>query len=364
VSNLVSNAIKYNRPGGEVNVFLQWDDKKLELKVQDNGAGMDRKTKEKVFERFYRDEKQKNKPGFGIGLSVVAELVQQLKGTIDVQSEFNQGTTMTVYLPQPLVPTPETNEVSDHTEWVLVVEDDTGIYSFIKEVLDRAGIASQRAVNGQQGFDMSLEQLPDLVITDVMMPVEDGINMTTRLKNHALTRHIPVLMLSARAAISSRLEGMQSGADVYLSKPFHPDELLLLVQNLRQTLKQNRLKFAGELKHEEKEYKERLSGHDEYLRKIVEVMEAHLDEPEFSVNELAEVMCISRSQLHRKITALTGFSTTHFIRIIRLEKAKDLLQRHAGNVTEVAYQCGFTSQSYFTKSFTEHFGKAPSAFLK
>jgi len=363
VINLVSNAIKYNRPGGEVKVTLQLDEATIELKVQDNGTGMDRKTKEKMFDRFYRSDQQKNKPGFGIGLSVVAELVQQLKGTIDVQSEPGLGTSIQVNLPQVNINKGEAiNETSE--EWVLIVEDDAEIYAFIQQVLNGVGIVTQRAMNGALGFEQALQYLPDLVITDVMMPVEDGISMTTRLKNHELTSHIPVLMLSARAAVSSRLEGMQSGADMYLSKPFHPDELLLLVQNIRKTIRQNQTRFAGALKAAEKTYLERLSAGDEYLKKIVQVMETHLDDSSFSVNELADVMCISRSQLHRKITALTGFSTTHFIRIIRLEKAKDLLQRHAGNVTEVAYQCGFSSQSYFTKSFTEHFGMSPSECLK
>lgn len=365
VSNLVSNAIKYNRPGGYVKVQLQVNEQQWILTVSDNGVGMSSREKEKMFQRFYRSEEQKNKPGFGIGLSVVAELIHQLKGHINVETAPQVGTTIQVTLPKQPAPAPLPETGSEPTgEWVLVVEDDPGIYAFIKEILDRAQIPSQRAGNGARGFEMACQHLPELVITDVMMPVEDGLSMTIRLKANELTRHIPVLMLSARAALNSRLQGMQSGADVYLAKPFHPDELLLQVTNIQNTLRLQRSRFVIDLQQPGKTYRERLGGKDEYLKKIVEAVDQHILDTDFSVNELADIMCISRSQLHRKITALTGFSTTQFIRIVRLEKAKDLLETNAGNVTEIAYQCGFSSQSYFTKSFSEHFGKAPSELLK
>ncbi len=367
INNLVSNAIKYNKHGGEVELAMQLVNNDLCIKVKDSGIGLSDKEKENLFKRFYRSESQKDKPGFGIGLSIVKELVNAFAGKIEVKSELGKGTTFTINMPIELNLKSEAtaieHELADH-DFVLIVEDDEGIYDFIKNILDKENIKTLRASNGHEGFKAASELLPTIIITDVMMPVEDGTGMTKRLKAAELTNHIPVIMLSAKASSESRLDGMSSGADAYLNKPFNPEELVLLIKNTLQTLHNNRIKYSATLQKEEKLFKERVAGKDEYLKKIVEAVDTHILESDFSVNELADVMCISRSQLHRKISSITGLSTTHFIRIIRLEKAKDLLLSNSGNITEIAYQSGFNSQSYFTKSFIEHFGKPPSNFLK
>lgn len=366
LNNLVSNAIKYNRSGGSVEVRLDRAEETLRLTVTDTGVGIAARHKEKLFQRFYRAHADPTRQGFGIGLSLVAELVRLAGGDIRLESEEGQGTSVHIILPVETDELPKGAPATENSEAtrVLVVEDDDGIFGYLNDLLQRSGLQVQRARNGQEGFRLALESLPDLVITDVMMPLEDGISMTRRLKLHELLSHIPVIMLSAKASVQSRLEGMESGADAYLAKPFHPDELTALVNNLLRTLEQQRLRYASVITATSRPYNERMAGGDQYLQKLVEVMDAHILETEFSVNELAEAMHISRSQLHRKITALTGLSTTHFIRNLRLEKARDLLEANAGNVTEIAYQCGFNSPSYFSKTFTEHFGKAPSEFLK
>jgi DNA-binding response OmpR family regulator/anti-sigma regulatory factor (Ser/Thr protein kinase) len=364
--NLVSNALKYNKPGGKVEVWLQLHHHLVELTVKDTGIGMSKKQQERVFERFYRIQGETERPGFGIGLSVVKELVDLMQGKIQLDSTEGIGTTITVTLPVVEVQHnhPENDEVGDAEASILVVEDDEGIYEFIKEVLGKQGLKTTRGLHGSDGFNKALEVLPDMVVTDIMMPVEDGISMTQRLKQHILTQHIPVMMLSAKQSLESRLQGIGVGADLYLPKPFNPDELWLLVKNTLQTLKNNREKYAIHIQESIKPYNERVAGNDGYLKKVIEVVDAHIMETDFSVNELADALYISRSQLHRKITSITGYSTTHFIRIIRLEKARDLLESNTGNITEIAYECGFNSQSYFTRSFTEHFGKSPSEFLK
>ncbi|MDP1802039.1 MAG: tetratricopeptide repeat protein [Bacteroidota bacterium] len=367
INNLISNAIKYNKPSGSVEVEMLLQDNNLCVKVKDTGIGLSEKEKENLFERFYRAESQKNKPGFGIGLSIVKELMNALAGKIEVESEPGKGTTFIINIPVALTAKSQTNfnenEITEN-DFVLIVEDDNGIYDFIKSILDKENIKTMRAFNGHEGFKTATELLPTIIITDVMMPVEDGTSMTKSLKASELTSHIPIIMLSAKTSSQSRIEGMSSGADAYLNKPFNPEELVLLIKNTQQTLNNNRLKYSTTLQKEEKLFKERVAGKDEYLKKIVDAVDKHILESDFSVNELADVMCISRSQLHRKISSITGLSTTHFIRIIRLEKAKDLLLSNSGNVTEIAYQCGFNSQSYFSKSFTEHFGKAPSDLIK
>ena len=363
--NLVSNAIKYNPQGGRVEVELDVSGKNIQIRVSDTGIGMSRKDRERIFERFYRVNHAMPQAGFGIGLSIVKELVDLCKGHIAVESSEGVGTTITVNVPyHPVAAELGPEHSADTGRLVLLVEDDEEICRFIKDILLKQAIHIQQAHDGAEGYRLALDMVPDMIITDIMMPVEDGVSMTGRLKTHELTRQIPILMLSSRQSIGSRLEGMGVGADAYLAKPFNPDELVLQVKNILQTLQHNRSLYTEAIKEDARPYQQRVAGNDAYLQKIVEVVDKHILETEFSVNELADSMSISRSQLHRKITSLTGLSTTHFIRIIRLEKAKDLLLANTGNITEVAYESGFNSQSYFTKSFTEHFGMSPSEFIK
>ncbi len=365
VNNLLSNAIKYNLPEGSVSVDLRITGNDLLFEIKDSGIGMSKYDVGQIFTRFHRAESQKNKPGFGVGMSVVKELTDLLKGTIRVESELGKGTMLIlkIQLPEPVINSITTKSNESNDDLVLIAEDDDGICEFICDILLKENIKTIRGKNGKEGYELSVEHLPTLIITDVMMPLEDGISLTKNIKLNELTHHIPVIMLSAKASIESRLQGVNAGADMYLSKPFNPEELVRLVKNSIQTLINNRKKYVNRLEEPAKPYGERVAGNDTYLKKIVAAVDEHILETDFSVNELADVMCISRSQLHRKITSLTNLSTTHFIRIIRLEKAKDLLAVNAGNVTEIAYGCGFNSQSYFSKSFAEHFGKPPSDFI-
>jgi AraC-like DNA-binding protein len=170
---------------------------------------------------------------------------------------------------------------------------------------------------------------------------------------------LPVVLFSAKASLESRLEGLQHGADAYVSKPFSPEELQLTIKNLVRTVQRNKEAYTASIQSE-KTFEERLKSQHAYVNKAIEHIVRHIDDSEYSVNELSADLAVSRSQLHRKLSALTGFSTTNFIRMVRLEKAKDLLLNGDGNITEIAYKCGFSSQSYFTRSFTEYFGKSPS----
>lgn len=369
VNNLVSNAIKYNKPDGVVEVELEASNSLIILTVKDTGIGLNKEEKKKIFERFYRSESKKDQSGFGIGLAIVKELVDLQKGEINVESEPGLGTKVTVQLPvldHNTITSSNINTIEKHTEddVVLVVEDSDDIYAFIEDILQKCNLKVVRASNGHEGFKKATELLPTIIITDVMMPLEDGISMTKRIKTNELSCHIPVIILSAKGSEESRVEGLHSGADFYLRKPFNPDELILVITNTVKTLKNQWDKFQNNLIVPEKSFKERVAGNDLYLQKIVDAVDANIMKSDFSVNELADIMCISRSQLHRKLAALTNISTTNFIRLIKLEKAKDLLQVNAGNVSEIAYQCGFNSQSYFSSSFAEHFGKTPSEFLK
>lgn len=366
LSNLLLNAIKYCPPKSLINIELTWSNDKLCLLVSDNGPGIAEKEQKRIFERFYQIEKQSHIGGTGIGLSMVKDLVVLMKGEIRLDSKIGKGTHIEIGIPiqahketaqeeAPLI-----NE--DGKPSLLIVEDDPQLLAFATEILQSEFTIIQ-ASDGVQGVEKALEFLPHLILTDIMMPHKDGIGLLKELKENPLSAHIPILVFSAKNALESRLQGLKAGADAYLPKPFHPEELRLFVKNLWQTVQKNQQDYQATVQSE-LPFEQRVKGENEYINKIVDLVLAHIDEPNYSVNELADELFISRSQLHRKLDALTGLSTTQFIKMIRLEKAKDMLRAHKGNITEIAYQCGFSSPSYFTRSFKEYFGEAPSHFIE
>lgn len=365
LSNLLSNALKFTLPGGIVSVSVTYKDSGITLTVSDTGKGIAKQEISKLYERFYRSEKEIHTTGFGIGLSIVADLLKLAGGRIETESEEGKGTRFTVFLPAEKIEEPDSlNTGTDDSALILIMEDDTETASFIASLLSTKGFRILRAGNGKDGVKLAEQNLPDLIISDMMMPLMDGTEATEIIKSHPLTAHIPLILLSARSVDTARLEGLNAGADGYLSKPFIPDELTQLVENLLKTSENQRQQIVRNVGNSEKSVSQRIGGDDMYLSGLIKIIEEHLEDAEFSVNELASEANISRSQLHRKITTLTGLSTTHFIRNVRLEFAIDLLRKNAGNVSDVAYACGFTSPSYFSRSFTEYFGKSPSEFLK
>jgi signal transduction histidine kinase/DNA-binding response OmpR family regulator len=364
ISNLLGNAIKYSPSGAKIRVKLSQEGEYTVLTLADEGPGIPDKEKEKIFERFYRLSSHESVKGTGIGLSIVKDLVDLLKGEITLISQQNKGTTFEVRIPFEFVQETalEEQELADNNPLILIVDDEEDILKFVGEVL-RPDFNIVTAKNGEEGLQKVMDRLPDIVLSDVMMPIKDGIQLITEVKSNPLTNHIPVILFSSKASLENRLKGLSVGADVYLPKPFSPDELKLIAKNLYQTIKNAQQEFREELKSE-KPFEARILSNNEYVNKGIQFVIKNISNEDYSVNELAADMCISRSQLHRKLTTLTGFSATNFIKMIRLEKAKDLLKENWGNVTEIAYECGFSSQSYFTKSFTEYFGVSPTKFSK
>lgn len=358
VANLVGNALKYSPEGSTVTVGFSLSENTATLSVSDNGPGIARQHTDRIFDRFYRVEGTETIPGTGIGLSLVKELTGLMQGTISLDSEPGRGTTVTVSFPvsQPSV-LPAVPE-DDQRMSVLIVEDDLELADFVGSLL-REDYHVVIARNGDEGLRTATHMLPDLVLSDVMMPVKDGIQLLQEIKGSELTNHIPVVLFSAKSALESRMLGLRHGADAYVPKPFNTGELQLTIRNLILTSQRNREQY-GQVLRREVPFDERVRSPHAYVNQVIGLIVAQLDNADYSVNELAADLHISRSQLHRKLQALTGFSTTNFIRMVRLEKARDLLRAGYGNVTEVAYACGFNSQSYFTKSFTEYFGEAPS----
>ena len=244
---------------------------------------------------------------------------------------------------------------------LLVCADDSDIQSFVRPILEKE-FTIQTAANGLEALQIIKENAPDIILSDVVMPELDGIGLLEKVKSDALFRSIPVVLFSAKAALESRLKGLQAGADYFLPKPFNTEELKLILRNITTKIEKNRSDFV-EQKIQKKPFIERLQSENDYVNKATAFVIQNIETASYSVNELSADMCISRSQLHRKLTLYTGHSATQFIRMIRLEKAKDLLESNFGNVEEIAFACGFSSRSYFSSSFAEYFGKAPSVVM-
>lgn len=361
IGNLLGNVINYCPAGTRVIISSEMRADALTIEVRDNGKGIPRNEQKKVFRRFYRGKNNPDVGGTGIGLSLVKELVELVNGTIRLESS-QAGTTFTVSLP--VVNTDHSPEVASYNEnapTLLLAEDDDDMAVFTERIL-REQFNLIRTANGQKAIEAIRKQLPDIVLSDVMMPQKDGIELLQEIKSDELTNHIPVVLFSAKASLESRLQGLKYGADAYIAKPFSPDELQWTLQNLLTTIQRNKDTYKATVQTQAI-FEERIKSPHAYINKAIGYVIRNIDNPEYSVNELSDDMAVSRSQLHRKLTALTGFSATNFIRMIRLEKAKDLLSNNEGNITEIAYKCGFNSQSYFTRSFTEYVGKSPSQMI-
>jgi DNA-binding response OmpR family regulator len=242
----------------------------------------------------------------------------------------------------------------------LIVEDNVDLSDFIRDIFkDKYRIL--QAKNGDEGLGIATATIPDLIISDVMMPKMDGYTLCKELKNNDKTNHIPIILLTAKASTENKLEGLETGADDYLVKPFHEEELFLKVKNLIRLREILQKKYQGELWQKPKAVKA-ISVQQKFIEKIKKVIAQNLSNDQFGVEDLASEMSMSRSQMHRKLKAITNKPATAIIRNYRLYRAADLIMQDAGNITEIAYTVGFSSQSYFTTTFTELFGVSPTAY--
>ncbi len=423
VTNLLSNAFKFTANRGKVAVAAAVEKTKLpttsatdfvEIRVSDTGIGVPEDQLDKVFDRFYRVDNGAAHSGTGIGLALTKELVELHHGGITVESKVGKGTTFIVRLPlgkahlkpeqigetvsseqYPVVSRSETeiptfrdeqspepsiqhlpaNDKSVRSEdpdysgqpatsnqqpALLIVEDNADMRAYMRGYLEE-NYRIIEAEDGARGMKQAHKHAPDLIISDVMMPEMDGFELCEKLKTDERTSHIPVILLTARASGESKVEGLETGADDYLTKPFDAKELQVRVKNLIEQRRRLRERFRRELVIQPSEVT--VTSMDEaFLKKVMAAVEAHIDDPSFETNDLAREAAIGRRQLNRKLCALTGQSVREFIRTIRLKRAAQLLQQQAGTVTEISYQVGFNSIAHFAKIFREQFGVAPSEF--
>ncbi len=397
MNNLLSNALKFTPDNGRVQVTVRRRERCrtpspcVEIEVRDTGIGIPKDKLDKIFERFYQVDSTYNpsQPGTGIGLALTRELVKQHGGTIWAESKEGEGTTFIIQLPSYIGPMPEKLSVTEDGDedpflsfqqqqfteddtpvitnldrlkkpLVLVVEDYHDMRQYIRHILEPE-FAVIEAPSGDVGLQKALEFIPDLIISDVMMPRVSGFEFCDAIKRDERTNHIPIILLTARGSEKSQVTGYRLGADAYVTKPFSPTVLKTQVANLIQQRRLLAQKFSRQYLAGEVLQKEPT---DPFLKKAIQIIEDHLDDAEFTIEQFAREMGLSRTQLHRKLKAIADKNASEFLRYIRLNRAAQMFRDGYDNVTEVAYATGFNSLSYFARQFKAQFNMAPSAYIR
>lgn len=389
ILNLLSNAIKFTPDSGKITVSLKSkkdpgiSQTNIELTVEDSGVGIPQEKLSKIFDRFYMadDSGTRSHSGTGIGLSLAKELIQLMNGSIHVKSESGKGTAFAVIIPIERIET--AIEIKDNVEEImapfsarptggdfvseeitegpllLVVEDNDELRSFISESL-AAHWRVLEASNGKIAWEIILKELPEIVVSDIMMPEMDGVELCGVSKNDARTEHISFILLTAKAAHQSKLTGLEAGADEYITKPFHFDELELRIHNLIQQQERWRKHLQKQLLPE-KPLPKLPHVNDIFIQKLYKELDERIDESGMDVETLAKLLNMSRRTLNRKLNALLNISPNDLIRRYRLQKAASLIAS-GHSITQTAYTVGFETPSYFTQCFKEQYGLTPSEF--
>lgn len=396
LNNLLSNAFKFTPNNGTVGlkIFKEKNDfgETVNLKVFDTGIGIDEKDIDKIFDRFYQatDSNKKNYSGFGIGLSLIKEFIDLHRWKIEVKSKKGEGSKFTItiplyeYLDESQKLKEESTDEREISIGEILVKDETSEQSISEKKLDKptlmivedsedvrfflSSILKNQynlilAENGVDAINKSVEDLPDLILSDIMMPEMDGLELCKRIKNDWKTSHIPVVLLTARTTIDNKVEGLEFGADDYITKPFNSQELLARIKNLLEQRKKLKEIFStsAEIKSEKFKFS---PEENEFIQNAIKIVEENIDNPDFDTEKFADKMFLSRSQLHRKLVQLTNESPGEFIRTIRLKYAAKLLLQKNFNITQIALEVGFNSPSHFTKAFKQFYNCTPKEFIQ
>lgn len=390
--NIMSNALKYTPDGGCITTTLLHHDHSYTLRIADTGKGIPTEELPHLFERFYQAKGAIG--GTGIGLSLVKAYIDMHRGSVHAESAEGKGTTFVIELPDsqpgydpakdaPAATQAEKGLVDDNyiatdttaqeaaeritnaedfdaeRPLVLIIDDNNGMRAYLRSILQDKYNVSE-ATNGEQGLEKARREVPKLVVCDVMMPVMDGLEFIKRLKEDTATSHIPVVLLTARSLSEQRKEGYDTGADSYITKPFSGQVLLSRIENLMRSRIMLRSVFAGDKQETEEE--EKLNETDKtFVGRLRTAIQENLGDSDFSVERLGEEIGLSRVQLYRKVKALTGQTPVELLRKARLTKARQLLEKTEKSVSEIAYEVGFTSPSYFNKCFKDEFDINPSS---
>jgi len=394
ISNLVSNAIKFTEEGGKVTVSIEQkpgDDRRFIIRVRDTGIGIPEQELSNIFDRFYQvsHSSHNRQKGTGIGLAFSKEIIELHGGTIRAASLAGEGSEFMVELPGFVDTWDDTPPITDMTEsrlrgkipdseedlsaeifvenlkedapTVMVIDDNPDILEYLKPHLsERYGVLLQ--TNSARALELVEQKKIDLIISDVMMPDPDGFEVCRAIKESDTLSHIPVILLTAQAEEESKIEGLELGADDYISKPFSASELMVRVENLIELRNMLREKYSQQVRLKGKEV-EVSSDDARFLKKVQAAIEKHIANSNFGVDWLADEVNLSSRQLQRKIRSITNLSAGGYIRLLRLERASQLLAQEWGNVSEVAYEVGFQDARYFSKLFKQTFGTTPTEYV-
>ena len=378
IQNFISNALKFTPPKGRIQVQLSKQKESILWKVQDNGRGIPKAETERIFDRYYQASTRKGvaEGGTGIGLALAKDLAELMNGKVWAESEINNGSTFYLQIPYQAadapaesisgeviaatVPSLIAKSTANEGARILLVEDNQDLQKYIGTLL--ADYQIQIASNGQEALDFLKENEVELIISDVMMPVMDGFELLEHLKNDAQLQKIPIIMLTARAAIEDKLHALRIGVDDYIIKPFVEEELMARVGNLIE-----RLQAREPLEAEESVPAEATlpASQQVWLTKVETTILDHLSNRAFNLDQLADRLLISKRQLQRRIKSYTGMTASEYVREVRLHKARTLLESgHLGTVSEIAYAVGFEHQHYFSQVFRQRYGKKPTEYLR
>ena len=397
ICNLISNACKFTSENGVIKLTVNIVSPFLEITVKDTGMGIPKDRLSHIFNRFYQVDSSTTREyeGTGIGLALTKELVELHKGQISVNSKEGEGTEFIIFLPYGDLKTDnnQSTKISDDNfsfdenlkvsessmtgslsiekhpesftqqkEIILIVEDNSDVRAYIREQLEIDYMVIE-ACDGEIGITIAQNEIPDLIITDVMMPKMDGYLFSKQIRKNEKTSHIPIIMLTAKAGLDDKIEGLETGVDAYLTKPFSAKELKVRVKNLIYQRQQLRKRFskATVLKPSEVSV---ISVDQVFLEKTIKVIETNFEDEQFAVERLADEMNMSVSQLNRKLNALVDQPPGQLIRSLRLQRAADLLKQNTGTVAEICYKVGFNDQAYFSRAFKKQFGCSPSDYKK
>lgn len=396
--NLLYNAVKYSDEGSRINLILEMDRrdrKKMVIKVIDQGRGIEKERLPYIFDLFYKyPQNGTTTGGNGIGLVLVKQLTEALEGTIEVKSEVGKGTMFTIELPlrrnekQPYPRwTSEKNGMSpvtaiaagekvnglisfepneeDPRTTILLAEDNKDIALYIRSLFPLEQYNIIHAGNGEKAWDIANKHIPDIVITDAVMPKKSGIELCREIKASSLLNHIPVIIISAKDRESDLLEGLKSGADCYIRKPFYPEELQLRVENLLETRQLLKEKYCrAVLKDEIAEPGNNKNINIDFLRHVTDIIHREMKNPDFASGKLAQELAISVSQLNKKLNVITGHSSSAYILQVKLSHAKKILNTQNKTIGEVAVECGIYDVNYFSRVFKKYTGITPTQFKR
>ena len=396
VSNLLSNAIKHTEAGDKIDFIVSKGDRPetISIRVADTGEGIAKQDLDSIFDFFYQSPHALNNSGTGIGLAFTLLLVEKMKGKIAVESELGKGSIFTVNFPlknkqltnivplkdseKPVSTLAQKHDIANQNEeqaeslekdpcsaqpLILVVEDNKDIVLYLKSLLvENYNVIT--AKNGEEGLNVAEKSIPDLVITDVMMPLKDGFQLACEMKQNVLLNHIPIIMLTAKSSDEDRIEGLRCGVEAYIRKPFQSEELLISIENIFENRRILKEKYMSTITRHGSENKLDSDANLKFLQTITNIIQSEINNSELNSTFLADKMAMSISQLSRKINGITGYSTISYVLQLKLNKAKKMLADDNISITEVSDVCGFYDVSYFSRVFKKEFGVSPSHYQK